>query len=265
MMAPISRFPSGLSRRTSFSSTGTTNARVLPEPVTACSKEVSEQLPRHAARAHLDDGILVLHEQRDGRSLYWCHLLESHVTNHVGAAKSAKQRRVSPVFAMRLRYSRAASIYDGAARTVLPSSRLSPNSHPRREGRVEATPCSSEGRRSRQAVHRLSDHVQYRAKRELLVGFGRRRICSEQSAGERLAFSRSSFEMKLLSCRGLAAGLHTRRERICGTRTTCEEPATLCRRLLPKARSSAPLFHMFRGPKRTSGTARRPQKALCMT
>jgi hypothetical protein len=39
MMAPISLFPRGLSRRNSFSNTGMTNARVLPEPVTACRVE----------------------------------------------------------------------------------------------------------------------------------------------------------------------------------------------------------------------------------
>jgi hypothetical protein len=39
MIAPISRFPSGLSRLNSFSNTGMTKARVLPDPVTACGED----------------------------------------------------------------------------------------------------------------------------------------------------------------------------------------------------------------------------------
>ena len=44
MIAPISRLPSGLSRRRIFSNTGITNERVLPDPVTACTPQNLGQL-----------------------------------------------------------------------------------------------------------------------------------------------------------------------------------------------------------------------------
>lgn len=93
MMAPISRLPSTFSRRRIFSSTGITNASVLPDPVTACREwpqKMSSLLSQELARTHLDYNVLVLHEEGNSASLDWSHLLESHVAYDVGAGGSRK-------------------------------------------------------------------------------------------------------------------------------------------------------------------------------
>lgn len=59
-------------------------------------------------KTYLYDDVFVLHEQRDGASLDWCHLLKVERANHVDSARrykcrnSIKRRKYTYIHGVRL-------------------------------------------------------------------------------------------------------------------------------------------------------------------
>ena len=95
MIAPGSVCRSGGSRRNKISTTGMTNASVLPEPVTACvggGGHTAPNMKQSTCTPHLGRDIHVLHKQRNRGRLHGRHLLKPECRD--GCESRRMQRRL---------------------------------------------------------------------------------------------------------------------------------------------------------------------------